>query len=88
MWMMWSGRRLVTVSGSKNSSVKERRGRQSSISAWQNWRQGRDIPLHRHNLAHRNYILEGEVWARLGRQRFQLEAEASNYFFDRGTACI
>ena len=41
---------------------------------------GRDIPLHRHNLAHCNYILEGEVWARLGRQRFQLEAEASNYF--------
>ena len=41
---------------------------------------GKDIPLHRYNLAHCNYILEGEVWARLGRQRFQLEAEASNYF--------
>ena len=27
---------------------------------------GKDIPLHRYNLAHCNYILEGEVWARLG----------------------
>lgn len=32
------------------------------------------------NLAHCTYILEGEVWARLGRQRLQLEKEASTYF--------
>lgn len=41
---------------------------------------GKDIPVHKSNLACCTYLLEGEVWARLGRQRFQLEKEASNYF--------
>lgn len=41
---------------------------------------GKDISLRKSNLACCTYILEGEVWARLGRQRVQLEAEASNYF--------
>lgn len=41
---------------------------------------GKDIPLQKANLAVCTYILEGEIWARLGRQRFQLNEEASNYF--------
>lgn len=41
---------------------------------------GKDIPVHKANLACCTHLLEGEVWARLGRQRFQLEATASNYF--------
>lgn len=41
---------------------------------------GKDIPVQKANLACCTHILEGEVWARLGRQRFQLGAEASNYF--------
>lgn len=32
------------------------------------------------NLAHCAYIMEGEVWARLGRQRIQLDYDASTYF--------
>ena len=41
---------------------------------------GKDIPVQKANLACCTHILEGEVWARLGRQRFQLEKSASNYF--------
>lgn len=41
---------------------------------------GKDIPVQQANLACCTHILEGEVWARLGRQRFQLEKSASNYF--------
>ncbi len=41
---------------------------------------GKDIPVHQANLACCTHLLGGEVWARLGRQRFQLEASASNYF--------
>lgn len=41
---------------------------------------GKDIPAHKSNLAVCTYLIEGEIWARLGRQRFQLEKEASNYF--------
>ena len=41
---------------------------------------GKDIPVHKSNLACCTYILEGEIWARLGRQRLQLNEEASNYF--------
>lgn len=41
---------------------------------------GADLPVHEANLAVCTHILEGEVWARLGRQRFQLEKSASNYF--------
>lgn len=41
---------------------------------------GKDIPVQKANLACCTHILEGEVWARLGRQRFQLEEKASNYF--------
>lgn len=41
---------------------------------------GKDIPAHKSNLACCTFLLDGEIWARLGRQRFQLEKEASNYF--------
>lgn len=41
---------------------------------------GKDIPVHKSNLACCTFLLEGEIWARLGRQRFQLTNEASNYF--------
>lgn len=41
---------------------------------------GKDIPAHKSNLACCTFLLEGEIWARLGRQRFQLEKDASNYF--------
>jgi len=41
---------------------------------------GKDIPVRKANLACCTHILEGEVWARLGRQRFQLGVDASNYF--------
>lgn len=41
---------------------------------------GKDIPVHKGNLACCTHILEGEIWARMGRQRIQLEKGASNYF--------
>ncbi len=41
---------------------------------------GKSIPVQKANLSCCTHILEGEVWARLGRQRFQLEKSASNYF--------
>lgn len=41
---------------------------------------GKDIPVQKANLACCTHILEGQIWARLGRQRFELEKEASNYF--------
>ena len=41
---------------------------------------GFDIPVHEANLAVCTHILDGRVWARLGRQRFELERSASNYF--------
>lgn len=41
---------------------------------------GKDIPLVKSNLACCTHILEGEIWARLGRQRIQMEREGSNYF--------
>lgn len=41
---------------------------------------GKDIPAHKSNLACCTFLLDGEIWARLGRQRIQLTNEASNYF--------
>ena len=41
---------------------------------------GVSIPPQKANLSCCTHLLEGEIWARLGRQRFQLEKSASNYF--------
>ena len=41
---------------------------------------GKSIPPQKANLSCCTNILKGQVWARLGRQRFQLEEGASNYF--------
>ena len=41
---------------------------------------GKSLSLRKANLACCTYILEGEIWARLGRQRIQLNDEAANYF--------
>ena len=41
---------------------------------------GVSLPVRKANLALCTHILQGRVWARLGRQRVELAAEASNYF--------